>query len=146
MKHLFTRALALVCIVLLIASLAACGEKTEDTAATTAQTAAADSSAAATEAAAPATEAATEAAASNAGIVGTWEYEYGGFTYTFKDDGTGTYDIFGDEMNFTYTITDTEVSIQFEGEDASSHLEYTLNGDVLNIKDSAGNDTIYNRK
>lgn len=138
-KAILLKTFALLCAAVMILSLAACGDNSKnETAETTAETVAVTEAAAATEAA--------KADASDKSIVGIWEYEYGGFTYTFNDDGTGTYDIFGDVMNFTYTITDTEVSIRFDGDAAASHLEYTLDGDVLNIKDSAGNDTIYNRK
>lgn len=145
MKSILTKALALICVALLVLSLAACdgNDKKDESSATVAaadQTATADNQ---TEAAAAATEA---AAAADKGIVGTWEFEYGSFTYTFNADGTGVYEIFDDVMNFTYEVTDTTVSILYEGSSDPIVLEYELSGDVLNIKDSAGDDTIYNRK
>jgi len=74
-------------------------------------------------------------------IVGDWEYEGGGFTYHFNEDGTGTY---MDTMKLTYTEDNGKVTITFDGMDNS--LEGTWEGDVLNVKDSFGSDTIYNRK
>ena len=147
MKSIFVKTLVLSLAVIFVLSLAACGAKNSTTAETTAEAETTTAVSSETKAASAETEAAaTEAKASGTGIVGSWEYEYGGFTYTFNSDGTGTYDIFGDVMNFTYEISDTTVSIQYEGSDAPMELAYTIDGDVLNIKDSAGNDTIYNRK
>lgn len=74
-------------------------------------------------------------------IVGDWEYKDGGYTYHFNEDGTGTY---MDTMKFTYTEKDGAVKITYDGMDNS--LEGTWKDDVLNIKDSFGSDTIYNRK
>lgn len=72
-------------------------------------------------------------------IVGDWEYENGGYTYHFNEDGTGTY---MGTMNLTYTEDNGAVTINFEG----YSLEGTWEGDVLNVKDSFGSDTIYKRK
>ena len=74
-------------------------------------------------------------------IVGDWEYEKGGYIYHFNEDGTGTY---MDTMKFTYTENNGAVKITYDGMDNS--LEGTWEGDVLNVKDSFGSDTIYNRK
>lgn len=74
-------------------------------------------------------------------IVGDWEYKGGGYTYHFNEDGTGTY---MDTMKLTYTEDNGKVTITFDGMDNS--LEGTWEGDVLNVKDSFGSDTIYNRK
>ena len=92
----------------------------------------------------------SENGGSNAGadsIIGTWEYVDGGFTYEFKADGTGVYG-FGNlgGMNFTYATQDGILSIQYEGNAEPTDLEYILDGDTLNIKDSFGSDTIYKRK
>lgn len=79
-------------------------------------------------------------------LIGQWEYESGGFIYTFNEDGTGEYDAAGSLMKFTYTLTDKVLSITYEGSDSSLDLNYELDGDVLNVIDSLGSDTIYNRK
>ena len=44
----------------------------------------------------------------------------------------------------TYTENNGAVTITYDGMDNS--LQGTWDGDVLNIKDSLGSDTIYNRK
>lgn len=147
MKSLLVKTLVLSLAVIFVLSLAACGAGNSTTAETSTEVQTTEAVSSETKTAPAETEAAaTEAKASDTGIVGTWEYEYGGFTYTFNADGTGTYDMFGDALKFSYEISDTTVSIQYEGSDAPMELAYTLDGDVLNIKDSAGNDTIYNRK
>ena len=74
-------------------------------------------------------------------IVGDWEYKNGGYTYHFNEDGTGTY---MGTMKFTYTENNGNVTITYDGMDNS--LTGTWEGDVLNVKDSLGSDTIYNRK
>ena len=75
-------------------------------------------------------------------IVGTWEYESGGYTYVFKADGTGEYS----GMAFTYTIDGSKLSILYTGNTAPFETEFSIEGDKLNIKDSSGSDTIYVRK
>ena len=82
-----------------------------------------------------------------AGLAGSWEYETGGYTYTFNADGTGTYDVgSGDPMKFTYTDDGTNLSILYDGNTAPFESTYTIEGDKLNIKDSFGSDTIYIKK
>ena len=49
-------------------------------------------------------------------------------------------------MKFTYTAENSVLSITYEDSTAPLQLEYVLSGDTLNIKDSAGSDTIYHRK
>ncbi len=80
------------------------------------------------------------------GLIGKWEYESGGYVYTFNEDGTGSYSYAGVEAKFTYTTEDNKLSITYDGSTAAFETTYTIDGDVLNIKDSFGNDTIYKRK
>ena len=153
MKAITTKIIPLICAVFLMSSLAACGAK-NDTKETTAPTESATVSTA-TEAPAatvaatdPAT--ATEAkASSDNGLVGSWDYaELSGMVYTFNADGTGTYDMFGEVMNFTYEADGSTLKITYtdEGVDAPMELEYEIDGDTLNVKDLFGNDTLYKRK
>ena len=79
-------------------------------------------------------------------IVGKWEYESGGFTYTFKEDKTGTYDVNGNIMKFTYETDGDKLSILYDGDTTSFDTTYSIEGNKLNVKDSLGNDTIYIRK
>ena len=152
MKSVISKAVLMICALVLIISLAACGAK-DNAEETTASTEAAAASSA-TEAPAPAaTDAAvieTEAQASaDTGLVGSWDYaELSGIVYTFNADGTGTYDLLGEVMKFTYEADGSALKLQYidEGVDAATELEYEIDGDTLNVKDSLGNDTIYKRK
>lgn len=81
-------------------------------------------------------------------IVGTWaSQDYNGaYIYTFNDNGTGNYDASGTQMPFTYTISDGKLSILYDGNTAPMELEYSVSGSVLNVKDSFGSDTLYDKK
>ena len=80
--------------------------------------------------------------ASDPAIVGSWEYQGGNYVYEFNSDLTGTYS----GMNFTYEAKNGVLSILYEGSAAPMELNYEINGTVLNVKDSQGRDTLYNRK
>lgn len=155
MKSITIKTISLICTLLLILSLAACGAK-NDAKETTAPTEAAATSSA-TEVPSPAeTDAATDAvteteatASSDNGLVGSWDYsELSGMVYTFNADGTGTYDIFGEVLDFTYEADGSTVKITYTDEsvDVPLELNYEIDGDILNLKDSAGNDIVYKRK
>ena len=164
MKSLFSKTAALICAVLMAGSLTACGNKSEtkETSEVSAATSAVQQAVTAvdgTTAEQQTTVAGTteeqrsdsaaetaKADATDTGLVGSWEYEIGGFTYTFNDDGSGVYDVAGTKMKFTYTAENSVLSITYEGSTAPTQLEYVLSGDTLNVKDSGGNDTIYHRK
>ena len=150
-KSIFNKTVLMICALVLIISLAACGAK-NDVKETTAPTESATVSTA-TEAPAPAkTEAVieTEAKASaDNGLVGSWDFaELSGMVYTFNADGTGSYNMFGEVMNFTYEADGSTLKLTFTDEDVDvpTELAYTIDGDTLNVKDSLGNDTIYKRK
>lgn len=150
-KSIFNKTFLMICALVLIISLAACGAK-NDAEVTTAPTEPAAASTA-TEATAPAaTDAAIETEAKTSadnGLVGSWDYaELSGMVYTFNADGSGSYDMFGEVMKFTYEADGATLKITYtdEGVDEPMELEYKIDGDVLNVKDSLGNDTIYKRK
>lgn len=79
-------------------------------------------------------------------IVGVWEYENGGYTYTFNDDGTGNYAYYNTKMEFTYKTEGENIEITYKGSSVPLKTVYSINGDTLNVKDSFGKDTIYKRK
>lgn len=79
-------------------------------------------------------------------IVGSWKYEKGDYTYTFNEDGTGVYLISSTKMEFTYTTDGNKISILYKGNTAAFETEYSIDGDILNIKDSFGKDTFYKRQ
>ena len=155
MKSSTIKTISLICTLLLILSLAACGAK-NDAKETTAPTEAAATSSA-TEAPAPAeTDAATDAVteteattSSDNGLVGSWDYsELSGMVYTSNADGTGTYDIFGEVLDFTYEADGSTLKIALADDDVDepTKLEYKIDSDTLIVKDSAGNDIVYKRK
>ena len=159
---------AIICAAVLILSFAACNENTEkkesadpsaasEVAATAAKTTAAETTATETTAAkntveeTTAEETTVEATAAAAkvedtDIIGTWEFEPGGFTYTFNDDGTGKYEVVGGLMTFSYEADGSKLTLNYDDGLPSAELEYSIDGDTLNIRDSAGNDTIYHKK
>ncbi len=81
-----------------------------------------------------------------ASIVGDWEYTSGGYTYSFKDNGTGSYSVGDTKMEFTYKDKGDSVEILYKGNTDASTYKYKIDGDTLTIKDSLNNDVIYKRK
>ena len=79
-------------------------------------------------------------------IVGVWTYENGGYTYTFNEDGTGSYSYYSSKMEFTYKTDGNKLEITYNGSTAPFKSEFSIDGDKLNIKDSFGKDTIYKKK
>lgn len=159
LKAITIKIISLICALFLMISLASCGAKNdakETTAPTESATVSTTTEApapATTEAPAPAkTEAVieTEAKASaDNGLVGSWDFAaLSGMVYTFNADGTGSYNMFGEVMNFTYEADGSTLKLTFTDEDVDvpTELAYTIDGDTLNVKDSLGNDTIYKRK
>ncbi len=76
-------------------------------------------------------------------IIGEWKLDP--FVYTFNEDGTGQYDAAGTIMKFTYTTEGEKISFLYEGNTDPWETTYSIDGDKLNVKDIAGNDTIYTR-
>lgn len=80
-------------------------------------------------------------------LVGSWEFEGGGYTYTFNEDGTGSYS----GMNFTYTTKEDNekgkvLSVLFEGNTAPTESAYEIKDNKLIVKDYNGVDTVYKKK
>lgn len=76
-------------------------------------------------------------------IVGVWKYENGGYTYTFKEDGTGDYSLGSTKMEFTYKTEGDKLSITYKGSTAPFETTFEIKDNKLNVKDSANKDTIY---
>ena len=87
-------------------------------------------------------------AAQSGQLVGQWQSEKkSDYVYTFHADGTGQYDMAGNVLAMTYTIEDGKITLNFTQDGyAPVTLSYELEGDRLNIKDSYGKDTFYERK
>ena len=74
-------------------------------------------------------------------IVGSWTYPGTSYTYKFNADGTGEYV----GSPFTYELSGDKISILYEGGTVPFESTYKIEGNKLNIIDSLGNDTLYNR-
>ena len=92
-------------------------------------------------------ESTTSASAGDSALVGSWENKsYGSsYTYTFNEDGTGKYDAGGTLMEFTYTTSGNKISILYTGNTDPFETEYSIDGDTLNVIDSLGHDTLYEK-
>ena len=82
-------------------------------------------------------------------IVGRWKYYVENssysidYIYTFNNDGTGSYEMAGASKSFTYTTDGNKLTITYDS--APFETEYEINGDILNVKDSFGDDTLYKK-
>ena len=85
-------------------------------------------------------------------LVGTWEYKGDSVdeTYVFNDDATGIYNITlngnSSEHDMTYEIKGNKVIITFPAENDMMTLEYSVDGDKLNIITEYGDEIEYTRK
>ena len=80
------------------------------------------------------------------GIIGSWVYESGGYTYTFNEDKTGDYSYGESKMEFTYEDDGSKISFLYTGNTEPLELEYRIEGNKLIIKDSLGSDVEYIKK
>ena len=80
-------------------------------------------------------------------IIGKWSHDEQGvaFVYDFKEDGTGTYDAGGTTIELEYYTEKGKISIKFGPDEEYTVLDYEIEGDTLNVKDSFGGDTLYNK-
>ena len=70
-----------------------------------------------------------------------------GAVYTFNADGTGQYLLKGIVMPLEYSTADGKITLRFIQEGYGPMvLDYSLDGNLLNIKDAFGNDNFYDRK
>ena len=157
-KIMIKKLAAIICAAVLILSFAACNENTDKkesadpsaasgVASTAAETTATETTVAETTVEETTVEETAAAAkVEDTDIIGTWEFEPGGFTYTFNDDGTGKYEVVGGLMTFSYEADGSKLTLNYDDGLPSAELEYSIDGDTLNIRDSAGNDTIYHKK
>ena len=78
-------------------------------------------------------------------LAGQWQSEqFSEYIYTFNGDGTGKYDMAGNVLDLNYETEDGKITLTFLEEGYTPvTLDYELDGDRLNIKDSFGKDTFY---
>ena len=81
-------------------------------------------------------------------IVGEWETKLGdnSYIYTFNEDKTCSYNASGTVLKCTYEINGDNISILYKGNTYPFETKYSIENNKLNIKDSFGNDTIYEKK
>ena len=73
-------------------------------------------------------------------LLGTWESEDG--SYTFNEDGTGTFD----DKSFTYTEKNFGLSITFDGDSEPTPFDYAVAGTKLILKDAEQTEFVYDKK
>lgn len=79
---------------------------------------------------------------SRSSLTGVWVYEEDeNFVYTFNANGTGSYEVYGETINFTYTDNGTSVEIVFD--DAPGTFDYTIDGNTLVLVDSTCTEVRY---
>jgi len=78
-------------------------------------------------------------------LVGKWYAEtLPDYVYTFNADGSGQYDMAGTILEMNYSTENGKIKMNYTTEGYSSvTLDYILEEDRLNIKDSFGKDTFY---
>ena len=83
------------------------------------------------------------------GIVGSWYYNDNTF-YTFNEDGTGSYTVYGTLFgNFTYTESNGKLTLNYEGFTDPTVFNIKVEDKTLTILSGEGNigsDTEYKRK
>lgn len=87
-------------------------------------------------------------------LVGTWNYETGDvfgeldfdIVYVFNADGTGTYTIAGQVMEFTYETKGNTLYITYKDDTDVFESEFVLDGDTLNIKDTSGTNNYFKKQ
>ncbi len=146
MKRNIKIIVAVMCVLVVGASLVGCSCSSTDnrTNSTTSQSANANNGSGNSAAPAAAPE------SKGTGIVGTFRYvdaETPELTssYTFNQDGTGQYELLGEKLDLTYKTNGNILSITFAGQSIPMDVEYTVNAQALTMKDVTGNDVVYHR-
>ena len=80
-------------------------------------------------------------------IVGKWESKVSkySYVYTFNKDKTCSYDAAGTLMKCKYKIDGDKISIYYDDVDVPFETTISIKNNKLNVIDSLGNDTFYNR-
>lgn len=80
-------------------------------------------------------------------LLGTWvSVDMPCFAYNFLHGGVGYYSFGSGKKDFSYTATDTAVTVHFTGDSLPSTFEYAIENDVLSIQDSFGTPVKYKLK
>ena len=84
-------------------------------------------------------------------IVGTWIYIQDdtpneNVYYVFNKNNTGEYNHNGEINKFKYEDRGTKIIIDYENSAVSSEFDYSLENNILTVKDSFGKKVTYKRK
>lgn len=77
-------------------------------------------------------------------IIGKWVHE--DYTYTFNEDKTCTYEFSITKIDCTYELNGDRIAITFSGNTIPFETTYSLEENKLSIKDSFGENTIYDKR
>lgn len=85
------------------------------------------------------------------GVVGTWNYLNDGKTrndiaYVFNKDNTGSYNFSNMENKFTYEVNGNTITLNYENGGGTNTFEFSIENNILTIKDSFGVDVTYKKK
>lgn len=68
-------------------------------------------------------------------LVGRWVWEYEGLgevmAFTFNEDNSGSFSVYGESLDYTYTYSDTEIALVTE--EGLETVPYKLNGSTLTL-------------
>ena len=82
------------------------------------------------------------------GVAGVWEYNQKEYqipaTYTFKKNGTGNYNLAGEDKQLTWKTKGNQITITFKGE-PDMNQKFKLVGDVLTLYDITDSPVVYYR-
>lgn len=81
-------------------------------------------------------------------LVGKFEAEgLSGLFYTFNEDGTGEYELFGEVIKLNYSVKDGKLVIEFHSDEMGTMtVDYKIDETKLSIKDITGNYVNYIRR
>ncbi len=70
-----------------------------------------------------------------------------GLFYTFNEDGTGEYELFGEVIKLNYSVKDGKLVIEFHSDEMGTMtVDYKIDETKLSMKDITGNYVDYMRK
>ena len=85
-------------------------------------------------------------------LIGTWkcDYDIDGATlvaiYKFNKDGTGSYSLAGEKLDFKYKDNGKVVKIRFANADSDLKLKYKIKGNKFIFKDITGQKVVFIRQ
>ena len=91
------------------------------------------------------TEAASATPQPDSALLGTWESDEDGSSFTFSEDGNGSYTLNSAEYKFTFVDNGSSLELNFAAMGPQSST-YTIDGDKLSITDSGNTTKVFTKK